>query len=313
MKKTWIRKFSLLLVLAMVFSVTLTGCGQSPAGTPSTPPESSSTVPETPSNTPDSGEDTPEAPEGTPTPAPDVSDDPADAENGTADPSTPPTTAPTTNTSTPSTTTPDTPKPSTTTLPNAATSAPTTPAPTPETTPAPAPTPTPTPVPTPAPTPTPTPAPTPESTPTPAPSDTPSSTTLSGTTLNVQFGDDGPSFTLNLYDNDTAAAIARHVGTAAWRLPIYHYDDYTNWEIMQYYDIPSRYEIPSNPESVTSVKAGAVYYSEPNRIILFYGDGTVSSEYTPVGYITNSQDFVDAVENNPVLEGWGNKIVHISD
>ena len=120
-------------------------------------------------------------------------------------------------------------------------------------------------------------------------------------------------FTLNLYDNDTAAAIARHVGTAAWRLPIYHYDDYTNWEIMQYYDIPSRYEIPSNPESVTSVKAGAVYYSEPNRIILFYGDGTVSSEYTPVGYITNSQDFVDAVENNPVLEGWGNKIVHISD
>ena len=119
--------------------------------------------------------------------------------------------------------------------------------------------------------------------------------------------------TIILHDLPVRIIVIVVDGTAAWRLPIYHYDDYTNWEIMQYYDIPSRYEIPSNPESVTSVKAGAVYYSEPNRIILFYGDGTVSSEYTPVGYITNSQDFVDAVENNPVLEGWGNKIVHISD
>ena len=103
------------------------------------------------------------------------------------------------------------------------------------------------------------------------------------------------------------------VGTAEWRLPIYHYDDYENWEVMQYYDIPSRYEIPSAPETITEEAAGTVYYSEPNRILLFYGDAEVSGEYTPVGYFDNTDEFRSAVENNPVLEGWGNKIVRISD
>ncbi len=111
----------------------------------------------------------------------------------------------------------------------------------------------------------------------------------------------------------TAAAIARHVGTSDWRLPIYHYDDYENWEVMQYYDIPSRYEIPSAPEQITEEKAGAVYYSEPNRITLFYQDAEVPAEYTPVGYFDYSDEFLKAVQDNPVLEGWGNKIVQISD
>ncbi len=124
---------------------------------------------------------------------------------------------------------------------------------------------------------------------------------------------DGSSFILHLYNNDTARAIARHVGTTDWRLPIYHYDDYENWEVMQYYDIPSRYEIPSAPETITEEAAGTVYYSEPNRIVLFYGDAQVSEEYTPVGYFDNTDEFRSAVENNPVLEGWGNKIVLISD
>ncbi len=34
--------------------------------------------------------------------------------------------------------------------------------------------------------------------------------------------------------------------------------------------------------------------------------------YTPVGYITFSQDLVDTVEDNPVVPVWGNKMVHIS-
>ena len=146
----------------------------------------------------------------------------------------------------------------------------------------------------------------PESTPESAPE------TTGATSLTVRFGDQGAPFTMHLYDNDTAAAIARHVGTADWRLPIYHYDDFENSEVMQYYDIPSRYEIPSNPENITSEKAGEVYYSEPNRIVLFYGDAQVSGEYTPVGYFDATEDFVRAVEENPVLEGWGNKIVQIA-
>lgn len=134
----------------------------------------------------------------------------------------------------------------------------------------------------------------------------------SATDLEVCFGDSGEPFTLHLYENETAAAIAMHVGTANWQLPIYHYDDYENWEIMQYYDIPSRYEIPSEPETVTSEKAGEVYYSEPNRIILFFGDAEVSSEYTRVGYFDYTEEFKNAVENNPIIEGWGNKIVLIN-
>lgn len=129
----------------------------------------------------------------------------------------------------------------------------------------------------------------------------------------VRFGDAGEPFTMHLYENDTAAAIARHVGTSDWRLPIYHYDDYEHWEVMQYYDIPSRYEIPSAPEQVTEEAAGTVYYSEPNRIILFYQDAEVSAEYTPVGYFEYTEEFLQAVQDNPVLEGWGNKIVQISN
>ncbi len=139
-----------------------------------------------------------------------------------------------------------------------------------------------------------------------------SETLASAAELEVCFGDRGTSFILHLYENETAAAIARHVGTENWRLPIYHYDDYENWEVMQYYDIPARYEIPSNSETVTTEKAGEVYYSEPNRIILFYGDAEVSNEYTRVGYFDYTEEFKTAVENNPVIEGWGNKLVLIN-
>ena len=105
------------------------------------------------------------------------------------------------------------------------------------------------------------------------------------TELEVHFGDNGAPFTIELEDNDTARAVAYHVGTSDWRLPIYDYDNFEGWEYMQYYDIPSRYEIPSGAETVTSVKAGDVYYSEPNRIMLFYHDAEVTGEYTKVGTI----------------------------
>lgn len=143
------------------------------------------------------------------------------------------------------------------------------------------------------------------------PEDSPaSSTALSGTNLTLRFGG-GESFTIHMYDNPTANKIAEYVGTAAWQLPIYHFDDYDGWESFQYYDIPRRYDIPDGSQSVSSEKAGAVYYSHPNRIILFYQDANISTEYTPVGYIDFSQDLVDAVENNPVVQGWGNKLVFI--
>ena len=130
--------------------------------------------------------------------------------------------------------------------------------------------------------------------------------------LTIRLGDDGAAYTLQLEDNDTAAAIARHVGQADWRLPIYDYDNFEHADVMQYYDIPSRFEIPSSPESMTSQNIGDVYYSAPNRIILFYQDGEVTGQYTKVGSLTTTDGLAEAVANNPVLQGWGNKIVNIT-
>jgi len=144
------------------------------------------------------------------------------------------------------------------------------------------------------------------------PTPTPEEKTSPATELEVRFGYDGEPFTLHLEDNETAKEIARDVGTSDWNLPIYHFDDFDNWEVMQYYDISSRYEIPSNPQTVTSEKAGEVYYSDPNRIILFYQDAEVQGEYTKVGTINKTDALRTAVEENPVLEGWGNKIVSVS-
>lgn len=130
------------------------------------------------------------------------------------------------------------------------------------------------------------------------------------TELTVQFGDAGEAFVLHLEDNTTAAAIAGYVGTAEWRLPVYSYDES---DVMEYYDIPSRYEIPDNSETVTQAHAGEVYYSDPNRIVLYYHDAEISEEYTLIGRFDATEEFVEAVENNPVLEGWGNQIVVIRD
>lgn len=132
------------------------------------------------------------------------------------------------------------------------------------------------------------------------------------TELSVRFGDDGEAFVMHLENNDTASAIAGYVGTSDWRLPIYDRDDDVDYSVMEYYDIPSRYEIPADPETVTEAKAGDVFYSDPNRIVLFYRDAEISEEYVKIGTFDATEEFVSAVENNPVLEGWGNKIIQIA-
>lgn len=133
-----------------------------------------------------------------------------------------------------------------------------------------------------------------------------------GEELEVRFGDKGEPFMLKMNDSDTAAAIVRYVGTSDWRLPIYEDEEDADYDVMQYYDIPDRYEIPSAPEKITAVKAGEAYYSEPNRIVLYYQDAEVDEEYTPIGSFDATDEFIAAVRDNPVLEGWGNKIVLIT-
>ena len=128
--------------------------------------------------------------------------------------------------------------------------------------------------------------------------------------LVVRFGADGEPFTMHLEDNSTAAAIAGYVGTSDWRLPVYSYDES---DVMEYYDVPSRYEIPDNSVVVTQAHAGEVYYSDPNRIVLYYHDAEINEEYTLIGRFDATDEFVSAVENNPGQEGWGNQLVLISD
>ena len=129
--------------------------------------------------------------------------------------------------------------------------------------------------------------------------------------LFIAFGYSGKPYRLQLEDNETALTIARYVGARSWNLPISGYKGFKNDDVMNYYDIPSHYTIPSKPETVTSQKAGEVYYSKPNRLLLFYHDANVKGEFTKVGQFDATDDFIEAVEKNPVLDGWGVMIINV--
>lgn len=135
------------------------------------------------------------------------------------------------------------------------------------------------------------------------------SSTSSISNVTIQFGKAGTAYTIVMENNETAMELVRNITNAGRNLPIYDYDNFEGYEYFQYYDIPTRYDIPSNPVEISSAKAGEVYYSDPNRIILFYQDAEISGEYTKVGHIEDITGLKEAVEDNPVLEGWGNKLI----
>lgn len=129
--------------------------------------------------------------------------------------------------------------------------------------------------------------------------------------VQLRLGDDGETFDITFERNETALTLVRNITSSGRRLPIYDYDNFEGYEYFQYYDIPSTYDIPSNPQRVTSQKAGEIYYSAPNRVVLFYQDANIEGMYTKIGEIENTDGLREAVENNPVLEGWGNKIINL--
>lgn len=131
-------------------------------------------------------------------------------------------------------------------------------------------------------------------------------------TLQIQFGHEGKTFEMELEDNETAKYLATFASGSGINLPVYHFDDFAGYEYMQQYDIPARYEIPAETETVIEEKAGDIYFApETNSIILFYQDAQESGEYARIGTITNTDGLKKAVEENPVVEGWSNKIVSI--
>ena len=122
--------------------------------------------------------------------------------------------------------------------------------------------------------------------------------------MTMQFGYDGPIYTVKLEDNDTAATLADYAARGEYNLPIYTYEDYENEDVLQFYDIPSRYDIPDDAQHYTEEKAGELYYSYPNRVILFYQDAQIEGDYTKVGTLTTTEGLVDAVRNNEPLKDW---------
>lgn len=122
--------------------------------------------------------------------------------------------------------------------------------------------------------------------------------------MTMQFGYDGPIYTVELEDNDTAATLVDCAARGEYNLPIYTYENYENEDILQFYDIPSRYEIPDEAQHYTEEKAGELYYSYPNRVILFYQDAQIEGDYTKIGTLTTTEGFVDAVRDNEPLRDW---------
>lgn len=136
-------------------------------------------------------------------------------------------------------------------------------------------------------------------------------TTTSIPTATIQFGNEGTPYTITFEQNETALTIARNITANGRNLPIYNYDNFDNYEVMQYYDVPTSYNIPAELETVTHQEAGEIYMTTQNRVILFYQDADIPGEYTKIGTIENIDGLADAVSNNPVVEGWSNKLILI--
>lgn len=130
--------------------------------------------------------------------------------------------------------------------------------------------------------------------------------------VEIGFGDTGKIFTATMENNETATQLVRNITSSGRNLPIYNYDNFDGYEYYQYYDVPSSYKISSEPVKVTSEKAGDIYYSKPNRIMLFYKDAEIEGDFVLIGRVNNTNGLAKAVEDNPTVEGWGNKIISIN-
>lgn len=120
--------------------------------------------------------------------------------------------------------------------------------------------------------------------------------------MEIQLGYNGKTvYRVQLYDNVTAQELYRDIGTTHYNLPIYHYDDFEQADVIQYYDLPSRYHYTvEDAQEVGEVKAGELYYSDPNRIILVYRDTILEGEYVAIGTveIDDPENFAKEMEDS---------------
>ena len=119
-----------------------------------------------------------------------------------------------------------------------------------------------------------------------------------------------PLFEIALEDNEVSVRFVRILQQMTRVIPLYVFDGSENTDVLQYYDIPSRYDIPDGtPQMVTSEKAGEVYYSA-GRIMIFYKDAEIEGNFVKIGETLTTEGLEDAVNSNP-LDDWGNRRVTI--
>lgn len=121
---------------------------------------------------------------------------------------------------------------------------------------------------------------------------------------------DRPVYEIELIDNEVSERFVRLLQDYTRVLPLYVFDGSNNTDVLQYYDIPSSYDIPSGtPELVTNESAGEVYYSQ-GRIMIFYRDAELEGNFVRIGSTLTTEGLEDAVNSNP-LDSWGNRRVTI--
>jgi len=128
----------------------------------------------------------------------------------------------------------------------------------------------------------------------------------------LRLGEDSrrPSYEIELIDNEVSVRFVRILQEMTRVIPLYTFDGSENTDVLQFYDILNRYDIPDGtPELVTSEKAGEVYYSN-GRVMIFYKDAEVEDNYVYIGKTLTTEGLEDAVNSNP-LDEWDNRRVTI--
>lgn len=64
----------------------------------------------------------------------------------------------------------------------------------------------------------------------------------------------------------------------------------------------------------TMMRKWSEHCSQGRRVqkSIFYQDAEVPGDFTRVGYIADTEGLKEFIENNAVVEGWGNKVVSIN-
>lgn len=119
-----------------------------------------------------------------------------------------------------------------------------------------------------------------------------------------------PSYEIELVDNEVSVRFVSILQEMTRIIPLYTFDGSENTAVLQFYDIPNRYDVPDGePQLVTSEKAGEVYYSS-GRVMIFYKDAALEGNFVYIGKTLTTEGLEDAVNSNP-LDEWDNRRVTI--